>query len=55
MVLGLGSGTTMRHPLAALAEHARQGWGVRGVPTAKRTVALARWSSAMLVLRRLPV
>ena len=42
MVLGLGSGTTMRYMLEALAEQVRRGYRVRGVPTSETTAALAR-------------
>jgi ribose 5-phosphate isomerase A len=42
MVLGLGSGTTMRYMLEALAEQVRRGVRLRGVPTSETTAARAR-------------
>jgi len=42
MALGLGSGTTVRFFLHALAERVRQGLKVRCIPTSTATAALAR-------------
>ncbi len=37
MTLGLGTGSTASYFLAALAEKAADGWGLRGVPTSEAT------------------
>jgi len=42
MVLGLGTGSTVRYFLEALADHAHAGVDVRGVPTSRATDRLAK-------------
>ncbi|MEJ2230220.1 MAG: hypothetical protein P8X46_03420 [Nitrospirales bacterium] len=39
-ILGLGTGSTVQHFLAALGQRVQQGLRVRGVPTSQSTAAL---------------
>lgn len=49
MVIGLGTGSTAKHLLAAIGEQVRAGRKVRGVPTSQETAALARESGIPLI------
>lgn len=42
MVLGLGTGSTVRHTLEAVARLVGEGWDLSGVPTSRATEALAK-------------
>lgn len=49
MVIGLGTGSTAKHLLAAIGQQVRAGRKVRGVPTSQETAALARESGIPLI------
>jgi len=49
MVVGLGTGSTAKHMVIALAEKIRAGMKLRGVPTSQETAALARQSGIPLI------
>lgn len=42
MVVGLGTGSTAKHMIAALGERVKQGLRIQGVPTSRETADLAR-------------
>jgi ribose 5-phosphate isomerase A len=49
MVVGLGTGSTARHVVAALGERVRTGMKLRGVPTSQETAMLARQAGITLI------
>jgi ribose 5-phosphate isomerase A len=49
MVVGLGTGSTAKHVVAALGERVRTGMKLRGVPTSQETAMLARQSGITLI------
>ncbi|MCC2641207.1 MAG: rpiA [Nitrospira sp.] len=49
MVVGLGTGTTAKHLIAAIGERIREGLQVRAVPTSHDTAELARQSGIPLI------
>jgi len=49
MVVGLGTGSTVKHMVIALGERVRAGMKLRGVPTSAETAALARQSGIPLI------
>jgi len=49
MVVGLGTGSTAKHVVAALGEQVRAGMKLRGVPTSQETATLARQAGITLI------
>lgn len=49
MVVGLGTGSTAKHVVAALGERVRAGMKLRGVPTSQETAMLARQAGITLI------
>lgn len=49
MVVGLGTGSTAKHVVAALGELVRAGMKLRGVPTSQETAMLARQAGITLI------
>lgn len=49
MVVGLGTGSTAKHVVAALGERVRAGMKLRGVPTSQETAMLARQAGIILI------
>ena len=49
MVVGLGTGSTAKHVVAALGELVRDGMKLRGVPTSQETAMLARQAGITLI------
>ena len=49
MTLGIGTGSTARHFIDALAEKIAAGFSLRGVPTSKETAALARAAGVEII------
>ncbi|ULA65410.1 MAG: Ribose-5-phosphate isomerase A [Nitrospira sp.] len=49
MIVGLGTGSTAKHMIAALGEKVRAGMRLRGVPTSHETAALAKAAGIVLI------
>jgi ribose 5-phosphate isomerase A len=49
MIVGLGTGSTAKHVVAALGEYVRAGMKLRGVPTSLETATLAREAGITLI------
>lgn len=49
MIVGLGTGSTAKHVVAALGEQVRAGMKLRGVPTSEETATLARQAGITLI------
>jgi ribose 5-phosphate isomerase A len=49
MVIGLGTGSTANHVIAALGERVKKGLRVKGVPTSRQTADLARTHGIELI------
>ncbi len=49
MVVGLGTGSTAKHMVAALGDRVRTGMKLRGVPTSQETAELARQAGIPLI------